>query len=86
MTLRSELAESARLLRESGGVKVEPQPKQSPSDSLAVRFKSLCTEVRHGRSVGSVERREERGEIVCTMTIASSSLHNEQVTVEWPAC
>ena len=45
MTLRSELAETARLLRESVVVKVEPQPTQSPGDPPVVRFKSPPDEV-----------------------------------------
>ena len=51
VTLRSELAESARLLRESGAVKGEPQPTRSPGDPPLVRFKSPPDEV--GESEGS---------------------------------
>ena len=40
VTLRSELAETARLLRESVAVKAEPQPPRSPGALPVVRFKS----------------------------------------------
>jgi len=63
VALRSELAESARLLRESGAVKGEPQPTQSPCNPPLLRFKSPPDEVGESKDSASSVQLDDGDEV-----------------------